>query len=395
MTEGDSPTRDVRVWMAREDLGWWVLGLALAAVLALIVERYLAWLVFGLFVYYVGRPVSRRLERYLPSKSIAATVTLLVIVVPVVALLGVVLLIALGQLLEILADAPVEAIVSQLPVQIPAIPQTSDAIVRTTTDLVRDPSVQTLLGEVGGVVGAVSVTLYNLFIAILLAFFLLVSDRSIASWFEDNVFGTESRAVEFFRTVDDGLGSVFFGYTTTIFAIMILSTLIYATLNAVAPAGLLIPSVVLLGVVTGVFTLIPMVGRSIIYLFIAALLAVQAAPVDPRLLWYPVAFYGVMGVAFDFVVRTYIRPYLSGRQLQTGLVMFAYLLGPPLFGWYGIFLGPLVLVLLVTFLRRILPALVGPDRDEPSTPTLHRLDEYQTQAESPTREGKRGGAEPG
>ena len=381
--------------MAREDLGWWVLGLALAAVVALIVERYIAWLVFGLFVYYVGRPVSRRLERYLPSKSLAATVTLLLIVVPVVALLGVVLLVALGQLLEIVADAPVQAIVAQLPVQIPEIPRTSEAIVQTTTDLVQEPSVQNLLAEVGGAVGAVSVTLYNLFIALLLAFFLLVSDRSIAEWFETNVFGTESRAVDFLRIVDDGLGSVFFGYTTTIFAIMILSSLIYVAFNAVAPAGLLIPSVVLLGVVTGVFTLIPMVGRSIIYLFIAALLAIQAVSVDPRLLWYPVVFYAVMGVVFDFVVRTYIRPYLSGRQLQTGLVMFAYLLGPPLFGWYGIFLGPLVLVLLVTFLRRILPVLVGPDRDEPSAPTVHRLDEYEVDADAPTREGDRGGAEPG
>ena len=395
MATAETSIRDVRVWAGRQRLGWWLLGLGVVAVLALVVQQYLAWLVFGLFVYYVARPVSRRLEQWL-SPSLAAAATLLVIVLPVVVLFAALLTVALGQFVDVLADAPIEAIVAQLPFQVPDLPNTPSEVYQTTVTLIQDPSVQGFAGELGRVTGVVGTTLYNLFIALLVAFFLLISDRSLASWFEANVLGAESLSTRFLGLVDSGLKSVFFGYTLTIFAIMILSSLIYTVSNVIAPAGLLIPSAVLLGVITGVFTLVPLVGRSIIYFLIAAILGVQAALTNPQLLWYPVVFLAVMSLAFDNVVRTYIRPYLSGRQLSTGLVMFAYLLGPPLFGWYGIFLGPFLLVVIVTFIRLILPVLVGPDREQRAAESAHTLDEYTTerQAETP-RDTDRGDVRPG
>jgi hypothetical protein len=45
--------------------------------------------------------------------------------------------------------------------------------------------------------------------------------------------------------------------------------------------------------------------------------------------------------------------------------MFAYILGPVLFGWYGLFLGPLILVLVVHFVRLVLPELVTGKQLEP------------------------------
>ncbi|MDS0477225.1 AI-2E family transporter [Natrinema sp. 1APR25-10V2] len=246
----------------------------------------------------------------------------------------------------------------------------------TTVVLIQDPSVQNLLGSVGGAVGAIGATLFNMFISLLIAFFLLVSDRNIADWFETNVFGEDSLATDYLSVVDRGLGSIYFGYTMTIFAVIILSAIVYTVFNVVAPGGLAIPSAVLFAVVTGLFTLVPLVGRSIVYFAIAATLAVQAATVDPRLLWFPIAFLAVMIVAFDNLVRTYIRPYLSGRLLNTGLVMFAYLFGPPLFGWYGIFLGPFLMVFIVTFVRLILPVLADTDRERVDIVPEHTLDEF-------------------
>jgi predicted PurR-regulated permease PerM len=73
------------------------------------------------------------------------------------------------------------------------------------------------------------------------------------------------------------------------------------------------------------------------------------------LLWIPLVFFVLMVLVFDNVVRTYIRPYLSGQTYDMALVMFAYLLGPVLFGWYGIFLGPLLMVLIVEFITVVLP----------------------------------------
>jgi predicted PurR-regulated permease PerM len=90
--------------------------------------------------------------------------------------------------------------------------------------------------------------------------------------------------------------------------------------------------------------------------------------VNPALLWVPVAFFVLMVLVFDNVVRTYIRPYLSGKAYHMGLVMFAYLLGPALFGWYGIFLGPLVMVLVVEFVVSVLPRLARGEESPPPSP---------------------------
>jgi hypothetical protein len=48
------------------------------------------------------------------------------------------------------------------------------------------------------------------------------------------------------------------------------------------------------------------------------------------------------------------------------MVMFAYILGPLLFGWYGIFLGPMILVLVMHFARIILPELLTREQVRPA-----------------------------
>lgn len=346
----------------RSLLAWWLLGLGLLLVFADVVAAYLGWFVFGLFTYYLARPVSRRIERAVGSATLGAGLTLLLIAIPILFVIVTFLLVALGQFAEILADERIAALVGEfLPVQTETLPNDPEDVSRTLLTLLEDPSVQSLVGVLGESVVAATAMLYNLFVAVLLAFFLLVSDRTIAGWFRANVVGEQTLAANYLSAVDAGLSSVYFGYTLTIFVIMILASIIYNVFNFFAPAGLLIPATILLGVATGVMTLVPLVGRSVVYVFIVLFLALEAVQIDPILLWYPVLFFVLMVAIFDNVVRTYIRPYLSGRMFSMGLVMFAYLLGPPLYGWYGIFLGPLLLVVGVLFVRIVLPRLVRSD----------------------------------
>jgi len=363
--------------MASDHLAWWLLGIVFLGIVAFVGYQYLPWLVFGLFVYYVARPITRWLEARVGSTGPAAAATILLLVVPFVGFVAAFLVVALGQFANALSGVPVQAIASQLPFQVPTpLPTTSEAVYQTVVVLVQDPSVQSTVAAVSGTLGVIGVTLYNVFLSLLFAFFLLVSDRALAAWFTAEIFDDDSLATDYFGSVDAGFKSVYFGYTLTIFAIMVLTAVIYTLFNVFAPGTLAIPYVVLLAVVTGLFTLVPLVGRSVIYLFIAGLFALQATSTDPTLLWYPLLFFVVMAVAFDNIVRTYIRPYLSGRLFATPLVMFAYLLGPALFGWYGIFLGPLLLVLVVTFIRQILPVLAHPERNRTPTTSDPTLDEY-------------------
>ncbi|MFC6976668.1 AI-2E family transporter [Halomicroarcula sp. GCM10025709] len=341
-----------------DPLTWWLLGVALFAVLVWVGVRYVGWIVFGLFTYYVGRPVARWLQRRIASRSVTAGLTLTFVILPVLLFLVVFLSVALGQALELLSSEAVVALVERLPIQTENLPTDPVEIV---TLLLDDPELTSVLGQFGVAVGAVTGTLFNTFLALLFAFFLLAEDRRLAGWFERTVLGPDSLTADYLRNVDRGLTSVYFGYTLTIFVVIVLAAVVYSLFNLIVPEGLRIPSPLLLAVVTGVFTLIPLVGRSIVYAFIVAVLSLQAVSVRPALLWIPVVFFVLMVLVFDNVVRTYIRPALSGKAYHIGLVMFAYLLGPVLLGWYGIFAGPLLMVLTVEFVVDVLPRLVGAD----------------------------------
>ena len=352
----------VRGRLTGPGVGWWLLGVAFLGVIAWIGLSYLGWVVFGIFTYYVSRPVMRRINQRVASRTLSAGLTLAFIIVPILLFITAFLSVAVGQALQSLSGDAVQRVLTRFPLPTQNLPTDP---VQLVVVVAQDPRVAAALGEFGVAVGAATATLFNVFLMLIFAFFLLTEGDRIAAWFESNVFGPESMTVEYLRRVDTGLTSIFFGYTLTIFVVILLAAVIYTVFNVVAPGDLTIPSAVLLAVITGIFTLIPLVRRSIIYVFIVALLAVQALAVDRTLLWVPLAFFALMVVVFDNVIRTYVRPYLSGKAYHMGLVMFAYLLGPALFGWYGIFLGPLLMVLTVEFVLGILPRMAAVEVDSP------------------------------
>ena len=102
----------------------------------------------------------------------------------------------------------------------------------------------------------------------------------------------------------------------------------------------------------------PIVVGKLVYVPLGLYLAGQAFRTDPTLLWFPALFFVVAFVFLDMLPVMFLRPYLSGQTLHTGLVMFAYILGTVLFGWYGLFFGPLVVVFVVQFVNIVLPGLL-------------------------------------
>ena len=79
---------------------------------------------------------------------------------------------------------------------------------------------------------------------------------------------------------------------------------------------------------------------------------------DSLSLWVPVAFFVLTFVVVDAFPDIVIRTYVSKGHINMGLMLLAYVLGTIAFGWYGLFLGPLVLVVFIHFVRRVLPNLV-------------------------------------
>lgn len=336
---------------------WAALGLVLAALLLWVAFQYRAWLVVGLFTYYLGRPVARRLRPRVGSGGVAAALTLGFIVVPVLGFLVAFVYVTVGQALAFLSSDAVSGVVADLPVPTTDLPTDPVSVVGVVAE---NPAVSSVLGEFGVAVGAFTAALFNLGLMLVFAFFLLAEDWRLAAWGRETLVADDDLRVDYLRRVDRGLTSVYFGYSLTIFAIVLMAAVVYLLFNLVAPGGLEIPSVLLLAALTGVVTLIPLVGRSIVYLVVVLLLASQAVERDPTLLWVPLVFFVLMVGVFDTVVRTYVRPVLSGQRYHLALVTFAYLLGPALFGWYGIFMGPFLMVVLVEFLDGVLPQFTGP-----------------------------------
>jgi predicted PurR-regulated permease PerM len=109
-----------------------------------------------------------------------------------------------------------------------------------------------------------------------------------------------------------------------------------------------VPSPVLWGVVAAVFALLPVVGTTVVWIPAALYLAFTGHWVQGLLL----AGWGAFVVG---TVDNIIRPYfISGQvQMHTLLIFFACLGGVSVFGFLGLFVGPVVLAVTLTLLRMI------------------------------------------
>jgi predicted PurR-regulated permease PerM len=229
---------------------------------------------------------------------------------------------------------------------------------------------QTLLANVGdpgalveplisalGYLGLVGASLLYLFIAITLAFYLLRDGHRLTGY--ASLVDDEKGVLRAYASAVDGnLRTIYFGNILNAFLTGVLGAVTFSLLNLGAPEAFGIPYPALLGILAGAGSLIPVVGMKIVYVPMLLYLAAQAVVTDGG--WGFVTLAAVVSVVVvDTIPDLLLRPYVSGGDLHTGTVMFAYVLGPLIWGWYGLFLGPLVLVVASQFARLILPELLA------------------------------------
>lgn len=160
--------------------------------------------------------------------------------------------------------------------------------------------------------------------------------------------------------MDYNLEKIYFGNILNTLVTGTIGAVTYNLLNLVASGVVAIPVPTLLGVLTGIGSLVPVIGMKIVWIPVAVLLFATSLFVDPGTVWFPVLFALVSAVLVDTIPDLVLRPFVSGRGIHIGAVMLAYIFGPLLFGWYGIFLGPLLLVVVIEFGRIVFPWLVEP-----------------------------------
>ncbi|RLM62634.1 AI-2E family transporter [Halorubrum sp. Atlit-26R] len=360
-------------------------GTVLFAVVLVVLFRFRATLVFTIFLYYASRPIYRNLDkaplpqriqqRHLPyHRQLRAITTIGLFLLPFLFLFGYTLVLVLPEAQRFFGgDGPGAAYLSALQgTQGNGLPEPiaglrlSDLLSMSPDEVVgllNDLSVQMWLEQaVSGLFDSASLVataVLHGFILLAGTYYLLTDGSRLVGWFLDT-FDNTGILKRYATAVDDELSSILFGNILNALVTGIIGVLVFLSYNLIAPGIVSVPFPPFVGALTGVGSLIPVVGMKIVYLPVGVILAVAAiAAGEPSALGFVVLFLLLTFVVVDTIPDFLIRPYVSGKRTHIGLLMFAYILGPITFGFYGIFLAPVLLVLVAQFFRIVTPYVLS------------------------------------
>ena len=354
----------------RVRLGWWIYVLALAGATLFLAYSFVGILVLGVFGYYATRPISDRLDRFFDSDRIAAGLTVLVVLLPILLLILLAGLQVFHQAQQAFGGTAVSGLLARITgFDVIPVEQRTRLL-----SLLRNPlsagdalqgPIRSLLQQGLDALQAILGAIVLLALSVTLSYALLARDGAIADALVELFGGRDTTAYAYALAVDDDLESVFFGNLLFVVVMAVIATVTYAATNAVAPSGLRVPMVLVLGFLTGVASIIPLVVGKVVYLPVVALLALQAMRSGGTRLAFVGGVLVVYFLVLDILPQSVVQPYVSGRKFDALLLLFAYILGPILFGWYGFFLLPIVFVLVFEAIRIVLPELI---HGEPLSP---------------------------
>ncbi len=134
-------------------------------------------------------------------------------------------------------------------------------------------------------------------------------------------------------------------------------------LNSISPSdNLIISYPILMGMLCGVASLIPMVGLKLVWvpMFLFMCFKVYVFGLFSSSIYgFLFVFLLIVNIVVDWIPDLVLRPYISGKNIHTGVMMLSYILGPAAFGAVGIFVGPLIVIFSTNFVKIVLPQLVS------------------------------------
>ncbi|MFW5934552.1 MAG: AI-2E family transporter [Halolamina sp.] len=354
----------------RSRLLWWGITAVLGSTLVLLLYSFIGTFVLGVFIYYAARPLCRELRATTDRSGLAAVGALFAFEIPILAVTGYLLLLALKEF-ERYTGSGAELVARVLPVPPAEIERAiaDPGLYLSSFDLSAVGEVITT-GET--IVAPIATFFMHFSLAVALAFYLLRDGDRLAGWFRSQV-GEDSAIRLYASLVDRDLQVVYSGNVHTVIVVAVLAVGIYNGLNLLAPPGLRIPIPNVLALLTGAATLVPILVGKIVYVPLTLYLGNIALESSPEAIWFPVLVALVALLALDFTPITLIRPYLAGESTHRGLMMFSYLFGGLLFGWYGIFLGPLILVTSIHLVRVGFSELLGGEPISADVESAHGL----------------------
>ena len=360
---------------------WIILGILLVLLLLWIAWPFVNVIFYAIFLYYATRPLKRKLSPYIKNETLLVATCMFLLVLPIILVAGYTLLLALAQFnsvaqsvgLQSLQEGPLSnmsSVISRMQQGI----SIEDVKSGNFSSIVSQKWYQTLYGYSGSIPAIQALVIstgmtiidviFKLFLVIVVAFYLLREDDNLKRWFTTTfpalVNERDGLFVRYMKAVDTDLQKIFFGNILSIVFFAIIAVIIFTALNTFAPdPTLLIPSPTLVGILCGVSALLPVIGMFVITipLFIYILIQAIMAGTIMANLGYFILMVLVIVILVQMLPGFAIGPMMARGQINTGLLMFAYILGPIVFGIAGLFIGAIVLVLLTHYFKMVVPEI--------------------------------------
>lgn len=340
---------------------WWALVIGLTLILLSVMRMFLGTIVFAVFLYYAVRPINHRIRQYTSARRFAARLTMVLVLIPLLLLLLYIVSILVNNINMLLTDQVRRAIQPYVNVQrlsgLTNLFDTSGDLTAFVNRLRQLGPLQTAISIGMDVLLMIFNFLIHLSLVVAIVYYLLRDGPRIDGWLRKE-FGKRSATYAYARSVDADLESVYFGNVIAIAVITIVSVIWFNIYNMIAPSSVAIPVPTLLAVLTGLASIIPVVVGKLVWVPLSGYLVLIAYQTNTDLLQYPALFVAVAFIFIDFIPQTFIQPFIAGRNTHMGLMVFAYTFGGLFFGWYGLFLGPIILVLALEAVRFVVTDLL-------------------------------------
>ena len=352
---------------------WVLLGIALLVFLLGISVPFISPIVFALFMYYITRPMKRKLQHYIKNEALLALACLLLLTLPLVLLFGYVTLFAMDQLFSLLAQPGMPLIPSD---QLTSLYLPHNLSELNYKDLpgtlsnwynqlkIHSDSIVSLRNLLFATGMSLASAAFNLLLMFILAFFFLLDDDRLARWFKATfprlVEERNSLFLRYAKAVDEDFEHIFYGNMLNIVFFAIIAAVIYWLLGIFAPdPAFVIPVPLLLGILSGIAALLPVLGGwaidipILLYVLARSLLSGSFE----TYWWYLLVMAMVIFVFVENLPNYLVRPFVANGKVDVGLLMLAYILGPVIFGFPGLFLGAMVLVIITHYFKIVVPDL--------------------------------------
>ncbi len=356
-----------------------VFGAAVTALVGFLAYQFIAALTVAVFVYYATRWYYKLLARLRLPARLRALIVLVSLAVPLVLLISYTVAILAVEVRQFVTQYPViDAAETHLD-WFGGVEEVPSFTVRGVYEAYQagqlDVFIEFTTENATFVTGLLSSFVLNLFIVIIVTYYLLIDGERVRAWLLR--FDDDAVIREYLEAVDSELETVLRGNLLNVIVTSVIAVVVFQGYNVVAPAPAAVPYPALAGALTGVASLIPVVGMKIVYV---PLTGVAALPVvfggNQQLLVFIVGLLVLALVVVDTIPDLFLRPLFSGEATHVGLLMLAYTLGPVVLGFYGLFFAPILLVVVLTFGQTALPRLLGAEADSGPHRNQLRLDDF-------------------